>query len=465
MFAKRVAQVGLLLSSMTAYGQTTPAPIINEASLQLLHDQVCECLTAKSRQHVASDEAIRTCFEEEFEENGAKLIADNNLVASVEIGQQIGLLLSKKLLVTCPAFRAIRTELPDQQVVNQAEALREAGKYGEALAAFNRLMNNKLLLIDWTVYNERGLCRLELGDVYGALADFEYAVQRDSTAAMAQNNRGMAKNQLGDKQGAFDDFSEAIRLDSAQALFFENRGVLLYNDEQYDRARADLLKAVALNPTSAGSYYYLGQCGKAEADYSATTAGYFTKAIELAPTNHEYRNARGLFYDSKKDRALARADYLTAIRLSPDYNPAYYNLAQIELADNKPADALKHLNAAIRLDSTYDIYFDRKAEALLRLKRYKEALLTNEQALALAPKKADLYDTRASIEEAAGNTQQAIDAYTKSLELYDRDGAIYYRRGLAKLKLRDKQGACDDFQWGTLFKNADAANALKTNCR
>ncbi|MEZ0539021.1 tetratricopeptide repeat protein [Fibrella arboris] len=454
----------LLLISAACYGQTPDKPIINEPSLTFLSNQICECLRKKQLEKQAPAEALKSCFEDEFTEHGAQVLADNNLEGYTEVGQKIGLLLSKELSKNCASYRAVLSDSPQQKLIQEAEALQRVGKHEEAMALFTKLMNAKLMLIDWTIYNQRGLSKLETGDYYGALADFEYALQRDSTGVIAYNNRGLAKYRLGDKQGAFDDFTRAIALDSALALAYENRGVILYDDDQYDRAKTDLLKAVTLNPSSQMSYYYLGLCGKASEDYSDTTANYFTKAIELASDKHEYQNARGLFYDDKKDYKRARADYQATIKLKADYNPAYYNLAQLDLSENKLTDALRNLNTAIRLDSTYAIYYNKKAQVLLQLTRYKEAQSASDQAISLNPERANLYDTRGSIFDALGDAKNAITAYSKSLELAAQDGQIYYRRGMAKLKLKDAAGACEDFQMGKLFKHEEATKAATQHC-
>ncbi|MEZ0484130.1 tetratricopeptide repeat protein [Fibrella aquatica] len=457
-------QAILLLGATAGYGQKVNKPIISEPSLKFLSQQICECLNKKQLEKTESAEALKSCFEDEFTEHGEQILSDNNLEGSTEVGQQIGLLLSKELSKDCASYVSFLAESPQKKLINEAEALQRAGKHEQAMNLFTKLMKTKLILIDWTIYNQRGLSKLETGDYYGALADFEYAIQRDSTGVVAYNNRGLAKYRLGDKRGAFDDFTSAIDLDSTLALAYENRGVVLYDDDQYDRAKVDLLKAIALNPSSMTGYYYLGLSGKALENYSDTTAGYFTKAIELAPVKHEYQNARGLFYNDKKDFKRARADYAAAIKLSPNYNPAFYNLAQLDLSENKLTDALRNLDTAIRLDSTYEIYFNKKAQVLLQLKRYNEALASCKQAIDLNPERADSYDTQGAIFDEMGDAKNAVVAYTKSLDIASQDGHIYYRRGMAKLKVKDAAGACQDFQMGKLLKNTDASKAAQQHC-
>ena len=64
-------------------------------------------------------------------------------------------------------------------------------------------------------YHLRGLAKSNLGDYYGAIADYSQAVKLKPNYAEAYFYRGNAKFMLGDHDGAEADRKRAIELDPA----------------------------------------------------------------------------------------------------------------------------------------------------------------------------------------------------------------------------------------------------------
>jgi tetratricopeptide (TPR) repeat protein len=64
------------------------------------------------------------------------------------------------------------------------------------------------------VFTLRGRAKMGLQDYYGAIGDFNFALDIDSTFAEALNYRGEAKVSLGDDDGAITDLDKAIRFNS-----------------------------------------------------------------------------------------------------------------------------------------------------------------------------------------------------------------------------------------------------------
>ena len=62
------------------------------------------------------------------------------------------------------------------------------------------------------IYNHRGFARYDLGDLKGAIADFNRALSLNPNFPEAYQNRGIARNALGDKQGAISDLNTAASL-------------------------------------------------------------------------------------------------------------------------------------------------------------------------------------------------------------------------------------------------------------
>ena len=103
---------------------------------------------------------------------------------------------------------------------------------------------------------------------------------------------------------------------------------------------------------------------------------------------------------------------------------------------------------------------------LLLKNNLKNALKAFNTAISINEKKPELYDERAEVyEKLADYYQRAIKDLTTSIEIYNKDGNIYYRRGMLYLKIKNSNSACEDFSMGKLLKNQKAIKALKVNCK
>ena len=108
---------------------------------------------------------------------------------------------------------------------------------------------------------------------------FSDAIARNPRSAAAWNNRAAARLRLGDLNGAIADYNKAIELAPNDAEIYYNRGNGLVAAGQYQEAIADYTRAITLNPNSAKAIYnrgtayaMLGQRDAAQADWSRAIA-------------------------------------------------------------------------------------------------------------------------------------------------------------------------------------------------
>ena len=74
------------------------------------------------------------------------------------------------------------------------------------------------------------------------------------------------------------------------------------------------------------------------------------------------------------------------------------------------------------------------------------------------------YGLRAEAKEALQDYTGAKADYTKIIELDPKSGLAYKSRGLVKLKLKDKNGACLDFSKAGELGLDDAYDAIREYC-
>jgi tetratricopeptide (TPR) repeat protein len=93
-----------------------------------------------------------------------------------------------------------------------------------------------------------GVTRRDIGDLDGALADFNRAIALDSRSAWAHFGRGTVLGEQGKLAEAITDFDRAVELDPQFALAYANRGLArLRRGEDYI-AKKDFRLCLGLDP-------------------------------------------------------------------------------------------------------------------------------------------------------------------------------------------------------------------------
>lgn len=121
-----------------------------------------------------------------------------------------------------------------------------------------------------------------------------------------------------------------------------------------------------------------------------------------------------------------------AIRLNPDNDAAYSNLAAALNEKNKLPEALLAVQRAIQLDPTQHISVNLLGLVLSSMGKFEEAVVAHERALALEPRYANGYFCLAialvdagRIQEAATTCEAAAKLMTKNPKVYGELAYIY----------------------------------------
>ena len=128
-------------------------------------------------------------------------------------------------------------------------------------------------------HNNLGLVFLEIGDLYKAIEHLNRAIELDNTLDVAYCNRGLAHLELGDFEAAYGDFGKALELDQYDPMHYNNAGVLFLDLEapakacDYFNAAIDLAPNSPLPYKNRGlAYREMGEHQQARADFIKATA-------------------------------------------------------------------------------------------------------------------------------------------------------------------------------------------------
>ncbi len=353
-------------------------------------------------------------------------------------------------------------------------------------------------------YFARGAARYGTGDLQGAMADLNEAIRLNPEyiESAAYSFRGALRAQQKDLKGALADYNEAVRLDPENAETIKVRGLIFVLQQDYKGAIADFNEAIRLKPKDAEVIKYRdwttrllqfkpgdieaikarGRIRLVQQDYKGAIAD-FSEAIRLKPDDVDVIKARGEVYLQQQDYKGAVADFSEVIRLKPDDTDAYYNRgqAQAQLKDYKKAIAdydqilrsqefsgigvKTEINPLTKLPTVSKVIENSPAQKggvktgdqILAIDGQSTANLSLEQVIKLIRGQTG---TKISLQINRSDKNNLKITLTRTPIAVDGKFAdVYYHRGLARIQVKDNQGARQDFQKAAdLYKQQSKAD-------
>jgi tetratricopeptide (TPR) repeat protein len=131
--------------------------------------------------------------------------------------------------------------------------------------------------------------KLQLGDLKGALKDYNKAIAQTPNDADIYVNRGIVQDELGQHEAAIADYTKAITLKPDQHLAYYNRANAQAQMKQYPKAIADYTKVIELNPDYAYAYANRGSA-QLKAGKQSEAISDLQKASEIFSTKNDLKN-------------------------------------------------------------------------------------------------------------------------------------------------------------------------------
>jgi tetratricopeptide (TPR) repeat protein len=186
------------------------------------------------------------------------------------------------------------------------------------------------------------------GDVEGAFADLQEAIQLSPTRATAYYNRGFLHNTLGNFEAAIEDFDRALELLPDYDEAFYQRGNSYLQLKEPSNAVQDFSRAIAQNPYSIKAYYKRAEAYAEMGDTAGTLSDY-AQAITRVPKDANAYYQRGRYLSKIGEMETAIADFTTAIGFNSRHADAlcgrgccFAELGDIEKANLDFNQALLH---------------------------------------------------------------------------------------------------------------------------
>jgi len=274
-----------------------------------------------------------------------------------------------------------------------------------------------------------GSVRRCLGDAVSAVAILEDLTRKQPNYAAAHYELGIALGSTGQPEAAVTALRRAVKLkpDLTHAWLALGDQLTGTGDAAgADEAYAWHIKTSTRDPRllEAAAALVENQIPQAEALLRAhlkkfpTDVAAIRMLAEVAARLRRFRDAETLL--------------VRCLELAPSFSGARHNYAVVLHRQNRPAAALREIEALLALEPTNPGYNNLKAAILVRIGEYQQSIEIYEAVLAAYPQQPKIWMSYGHALKTKGREQDSIAAYRKSIELEPSLGEAYW--SLANLK-------------------------------
>jgi len=373
---------------------------------------------------------------------------------------------------------------------SRASAYKALGETAKALLDYSEML--AINPRSYAALNNRALIYIDEGRLDDAIADYTRTIEIKPRSPFPWGNRARAYERRKEFSKAKSDFSRAIDLDRSNSIRWFNRGVFFYIQLDYASAESDFLKSLSLVQQSLGSQTQslngLGLVYHATRRYqeaievftkvleSDTSYSDFysnraktwlalkkfpegiadlTKAIELCVNPEDgaaksgYLIRRAECKGRSKDRDGMMADYEAAIALDPEDLTAVNNIAASMIDSREYQRSLELIDRGISISTERNVTTARlhynRARVMTDTANHVEALKSVNTSIELDPEYARAYGLRARAKNNTGDFKGAIFDAEEFHRRDPQDSGAFFYLGFAKRKLKNIDGALEDF--------------------
>ncbi len=233
-------------------------------------------------------------------------------------------------------------------------------------------------------YIDRGISRVGIGDLDGAMADFRRASELDPSNPDSWSNAAQVRVLRGDFVGALADVDRALALAPEDAEILSNRGVVLWRLGELDRALADFDRAVALAPAKAGLLSNRAALRGALGDPRGALED-ADRAVALDSVNPEVYVTRADLHRAAGRLREAIADFDAALAIDPDDAKALSNRGLLRSQAGDRHGALADLDRAVSIAPEDPLGWCNRGGVRMKVGDVAGAIADLEHFLKIAP--------------------------------------------------------------------------------
>ncbi len=267
-------------------------------------------------------------------------------------------------------------------VLQQAQALHQSGRPGEALRLYRQILDRQPERADVMV--AAAAAAFQVGDADQAARLLRAAIARAPNSAPAHCNLGNLLRAEGKPAEAAAAYRRAIEIDPGFAGALGNLGAVLEELGRPDEAESVYRKALAVAPGAAEFHDGFGRALAKQAKFDAAGAAH-RRALQLDPSSAPAAFNLANVLQSLGQISAAEAAYGRTLALDPNFAPAMNNLGLLLQKLDRLAEAEQSLRRAVAAGPAYATARINLATVLFDRGEVAAALAASEAALALEP--------------------------------------------------------------------------------
>ena len=255
--------------------------------------------------------------------------------------------------------------------------------------------------------------------------------------------KGLTLEKLGRNDEALAAYDSMLALEPKFAGGWSQRGGVKYHLKRFDAALIDYNQAINLEKKA--DYYVARGNVYDDSGQKALAMADYTSAIALEPNNAYIYRERSVAYNTQKNYQAALADAQKAVDLEPG-NPRGYllradNYWALDRRQEGYTDYLQYVGS----DPSRAYVWDRIGAYRYDVKDYAGSISYYDKALALDPANVAYLIDRANSKDDAKDTPGAMADYNKALSIDPNYARGYFDRGLSLERQGKKAEAIADY--------------------
>ncbi|MEZ2276431.1 MAG: tetratricopeptide repeat protein [Microcoleus sp.] len=261
-----------------------------------------------------------------------------------------------------------------------------------------------------------GVYRHYTGDLEGAIAAYNRAIEIDPKDHFAWNGLGYALKDLGRNIEAIAAYETALEIDPKDHSAWNNLGSALKGLGRNIEAIAAYETALEIDPQYHNAWNGLGNALN-DLGRNIEAIAAFEKALEIDPKFDYAWNGLGNALKDLGRNIEAIAAYETALEIDPKYRSAWNGLGKALNDLGRNIEAIAALTKALEIDPKSHKAWNNLGATLKGLGRNSEAMAAYEKALEIDPKYHYAWNNLGATLNDLGRYREAIAAFEKALEI------------------------------------------------
>ena len=257
-----------------------------------------------------------------------KLITKGEINAAKQI--YIGIIeshpLNKEAKIGLVELNQIKEVKPNKSQLEALVGFHKTGQFQEALAAINGLI--KTYDKDPFLYNIKGSCLCETGDLSASIVSFEKAILINPDYAEALYNLGVAYQKLDQPDMAIETYKKAIAIQHAYPTAHHNLGIIYFQKDQMNSAIKSFEWAIAYSPNYSEAIRNLGSALQKINQFDEAKKQ-FEKVISLDPEYAQAYEDLGILCEIINLPNEALSYFEKALKVNPYLTNSYRNLSKL----------------------------------------------------------------------------------------------------------------------------------------